>query len=68
MEIKAIKKELEEFKLQLDDISRKDSELLNKKESYEIELRKMKLKQKDKKTTELIDLTKKQKQVNELSM
>lgn len=61
-EISAIQKELDEFKLQLGDISRKESELLNKKENFEIENRKKK-NQKDK---DILD--KKQNTIKELQM
>lgn len=69
VEIKAIRKELDEFKLQLDDISRKESELLNKKENIEIEWRKKKVKEKDgKNRDDLENLAKKQKTIKELAM
>lgn len=62
-EISAIQKELDEFKLQLGDISRKESELLNKKENFEINNRKKKKNQKDKD-----ELDKKQNTIKELQM
>lgn len=62
-EISAIQKELDEFKLQLGDISRKESELLNKKENFEINNRKKKKNQRDKD-----ELDKKQNTIKELQM
>lgn len=68
-EIASINKELKEFKQQLDDISRKESELLNKKENYEIEVRKKKMKENEGKfQADLENLAKKQKTIKELAM
>jgi len=53
----------------LDDISRKESELLNKRENYEIEVRKKKMKENDGKTKDELEvLAKKQKTIKELAM
>ena len=68
-EIASIQKELKEFKQQLDEISRKESELLNKKENYEIEVRKKKMKENEGKfQADLENLAKKQKTIKELAM
>ena len=69
IEINSIRKELDEFKLQLDEISRKESELLNKRENYEIEVRKKKIRGNNGNLKDELEiLAKNQKTIKEIAM